>query len=293
MALILEGKNLSQKIRDDLKSKFESQHKLGRPVPFLTAMQVGEDLPSTVYIRAKQRACEEIGFSFRHYRLPADTTQEQLREAVSEVNRDPAVHGLLVQSPLPAHLDEVEVQGMVAPEKDVDCFHPENIGRLYIGRPRFQPGTAAAIVKMLMHYGFNPAGKRVVIIGRSVIVGRPLALMMMLKARGGNATVTVCHSRTRDLPGICREADILVPAIGNAEFVKGDWVKEGVVLIDVGINRIPDSTRKLGYRLVGDAAFDEIEPKAAAISPVPRGVGPMTVAILMSNVLRAAGYDLS
>ncbi len=293
MAIILNGKTLSEEIRADLKKKFEIQHTHGRPLPFLTAMQVGEDLPSTVYIRAKQRACEEIGFGFRHYQLPADTSQEQLRESVNEVNRDSSVHGLLVQSPLPSHLDEIEVQGMVAPEKDVDCFHPENIGRLYIGRPRFQPGTAAAIVKMLLHYGFDPAGKRVVIIGRSVIVGRPLALIMMLKKKGGNATVTVCHSRTRNLPEICREADILVPAIGKTEFVKGDWVKEGVVLIDVGINRVPDSSKKRGYRLTGDAAFDEIEPKAAAIAPVPGGVGPMTVAILMSNLMRAAGYDLS
>ncbi len=288
MAKILDGKTLSAEIRAELKIKFEKGH----VQPFLTTMQVGTDLPSTVYIRAKQRACEEIGFGFRHYRLPAETTMDQLREAVNEVNNDSSVHGLLVQSPMPSHLDEIQVQRMVDPRKDVDCFHPENVGLLYIGQPRFQPCTAAGVVEMLMHYGFEPSGKRVVIIGRSVIVGRPLAVMMGLKARGGNATVTLCHSRTSDLPSITRQADILIPAVGFANMVKADWVKEGVVVVDVGINRVPDDTKKRGYRLVGDVDFAEVEPKAAAIAPVPGGVGPMTVAILMANLMRAAGYSV-
>ncbi|NQT34544.1 bifunctional 5,10-methylenetetrahydrofolate dehydrogenase/5,10-methenyltetrahydrofolate cyclohydrolase [bacterium] len=293
MATKLDGKALSEKIRADLKERLHQQsNEKGLPIPFLTTMQVGEDLPSTVYIRAKQRACEEIGFGFRHYKLPEETTMDELCKAVTEVNNDPTVHGLLVQSPLPSHLDEIEVQRMVAPEKDVDCFHPENVGMLYIGRPRFQPCTAGGIIELLLAYGYDPAGKRVVIIGRSVIVGRPLALMMMLKARGGNATVTVCHSRTTDIPAITRQADILVPAVGITEMIKGDWVKEGVIVVDVGINRVPDATKKRGYRLVGDAAFNEIEPKAEAIAPVPGGVGPMTVAILTGNVMRAAGYDV-
>ncbi|MDP8240754.1 MAG: bifunctional 5,10-methylenetetrahydrofolate dehydrogenase/5,10-methenyltetrahydrofolate cyclohydrolase [Candidatus Hatepunaea meridiana] len=290
MAAILDGKALSSRIRADLKVKLDQGINNGLPRPFLTTMQVGDDLPSTVYIRAKQRACEEIGIGFRHFRLPAETGMDALRKAVSEVNDDPSVHGLLVQSPLPSHLNEIEVQRMVAPEKDVDCFHPENVGLLYIGNARFRPCTAAGIIDLLLAYGFDPAGKNVVIIGRSVIVGRPLALMMMLKARGGNATVTVCHSRTRDLPSITRQADILVPAIGIAEMIRGDWVKEGVIVVDVGINRIPDATKKRGYRLVGDVAFREVEPKAEAIAPVPGGVGPMTVAILSRNVMNAAGY---
>ena len=292
MALILDGKKLSAQIRADLKQRLQEQHSQGHPLPFLTAMQVGEDLPSTVYIQAKQRACEELGIRFRHYRLPAETTMDRLRQAVQEVNRDPEVSGLLVQSPLPQNLDEIQVQRMVSPEKDVDCFHPENVGLLYIGQPRFQPCTAAGIIALLLAYGCDPAGKRVVIIGRSVIVGRPLALMMMLKIRGGNATVTVCHSRTHDLPSLTREADFVIPAIGKAEMVRGDWVKEGVVMVDVGINRVPDTSQKRGYRLVGDVAYSEVEPKASAIAPVPGGVGPMTVAILMGNVMRAAGYRI-
>ncbi len=292
MAIILDGKSLSERIRAKLKANLDEQVKSGLPRPFLTTMQVGDDLPSTVYIRAKQRACEEIGIGFRHYKLPEDTGMDELREAVSEVNSDSYVHGLLVQSPLPPHLDEIMVQRMVVPEKDVDCFHPENVGLLYIGKPRFQPCTAAGIIELLLAYGYDPAGKHAVIIGRSVIVGRPLAVMMMLKNRGGNATVTVCHSRTADLPAVTRQADILVPAIGVPEMIKGDWVKDGVVVVDVGINRVPDATRKRGYRLVGDVAFGEVEPKAEAIAPVPGGVGPMTVAILAGNVMRSAGYDV-
>lgn len=292
MAVILDGKTLSAKIRDNLKEKVVAGVAIGKPLPYLTAMQVGDNHASTVYIRAKQRACEDLGIGFRHLKLPEETSSADLHKAVREVNNDSSVHGLLVQSPLPSHLNEIEVQRMVSPLKDVDCFHPENVGLLYIGQPRFQPCTAAGVVELMLSFGFSPAGKKVVIIGRSVIVGRPLAIMMMLKGRGGDATVTVCHSRTPDLISECRSADIIIPAVGVTELVRGDWVKEGVVVVDVGINRVPDSTKKLGYRLVGDAAFAEIEPKAAAIAPVPGGVGPMTVAILMGNVMRAAGYDV-
>lgn len=292
MPVILDGKSLSERIRSELKDALRRGRASGKPNPFLTAMQVGEDLPSTVYIRAKRKAAEELGMRFKHYRLPETTSMAELRKAIGEVNSDPEVHGLLVQSPLPRHLDEVEVQRLVAPEKDVDCFHPENVGLLYIGKPRFQPCTAAGIVELLLHYGFDPAGRRVVIIGRSVIVGRPLALMMMLKARGGDATVTVCHSRTPDLAGVVRQGDIVIPAVGVPEMVRADWVKDGAVVVDVGINRIPDPAQKRGYRLVGDVAYGEVAPKCTAIAPVPGGVGPMTVAILMRNLLRAAGYEV-
>ncbi len=292
MAVILDGKSLSLKMRADLKVKVSEREAHGLPLPHLTAMQVGDNHASTVYIKAKQNACEELGIGFNHYKLPEQTTREELRHAVKEVNEDRSVHGLLVQSPLPSHLDEIEVQRMVSPDKDVDCFHPENVGLLYIGQPRFRPCTAAGVIELMLAYGFNPAGKKAVIIGRSVIVGRPLAIMMMIKGRGGDATVTVCHSRTQDLAKECRSADIIIPAVGVTELVKGDWVKEGAVVVDVGINRLPDASKKLGYRLVGDVAFNEVEPKAAAIAPVPGGVGPMTVAILMSNVMRAAGYQV-
>lgn len=291
MAVILDGKTLSAKIRSDLRQRLNQQVGNGAEIPSFTAVQVGDDLPSTVYIRAKRRACEEMGFNFNHLKLPEATTMEQLREALEELNNDRSVHSFLVQSPLPDHLIEIEVQKLVSPQKDVDCFHPENVGLIYIGQPRFLPCTAAAVIEMLLYYGCDPAGKKVAIIGRSVIVGRPLALMMGLKGRGGNATVTLCHSRTENLPEITRQADIVIPAVGVSELIKGDWVKEGVVVVDVGINRVPDSTRKAGYRLVGDAAFDEIEPKAAAIAPVPGGVGPMTVAILCRNIMVAAGLD--
>jgi len=290
MAVILDGKTLSAKIREELKQKVASREVSGLPLPHLTAMQVGDNHASTVYIKAKQRACEELEIGFSHLKLPENTSREELHRAVKSVNDDPTIHGLIVQSPLPSHLDEIEVQRMVSPAKDVDCFHPENVGLLYIGQARFKPCTAAGVVELMLAYGFDPAGKKAVIIGRSTIVGRPLAVMMMLKGRGGDATVTVCHSRTPDLAKECRTADIIIPAVGVTELVRGDWVKDGVVVVDVGINRLPDATKKAGYRLVGDVAFDEVEPKAAAIAPVPGGVGPMTVAILMSNVMRAAGY---
>jgi methylenetetrahydrofolate dehydrogenase (NADP+)/methenyltetrahydrofolate cyclohydrolase len=292
MAVILDGKTLSAQIRASLKAKVEAGVATGKPLPHLTAMQVGDDQASTVYIRAKEKACEELGFGFRHYKLPANTTMDQLRRAVREVNDDPGIHGFIVQSPLPPHLNEIEVQRLVSPAKDVDCFHPENVGLLYIGQPRFQPCTAAGVVELILAYGFDTAGKRVVIVGRSVIVGRPLAVMMMLKGRGGDSTVTVCHSRTKDLAAVCREADILIPAIGKTELIRGDWVKEGAIVVDVGINRVPDASKKQGYKLLGDVAYAEVEPKCAAIAPVPGGVGPMTVAILMSNVMRAAGYTI-
>lgn len=292
MSIILDGKVVSAKIRADLKTLLDAKLAHGGLRPFLTALQVGEYLPSTVYIKAKEKACAEIGFGFQHYKLPEQTSIAELKEAVQECNQNPSIHGLLVQSPLPKHLDEVEVQRLVAPEKDVDCFHPENVGLLYIGRPQFQPCTAAGIVELLLAYNINPAGKRVVIIGRSVIVGRPLSIMMALKGRGGDATVTLCHSRTPHLPEICRQADILIPAVGVTEMVRSDWVKDGAVVVDVGINRVPDASKKIGYRLVGDVAFNEVEPKAYAIAPVPGGVGPMTVAILCSNLMRAAGYNL-
>lgn len=292
MALILDGKKLSAQIRAKLRADLEEKVAGGGVTPFMTAMQVGDFLPSTVYIRAKQKACEELGIGFRHLKLPENTTQDELLEAVNEINNDDSVHGLLVQSPLPNHLNEIEVQRMVAPAKDVDCFHPENVGLLYIGQHRFHPATAGGIVEMLMSYGIDPSGQHAVIIGRSVIVGRPLTIMLMLKQQGGNATVTVCHSRTQNLKEICRQADILIPAIGQPELIKADWIKDGAVVVDVGINRVPDASKKRGYRLVGDADFEAVEPKCSAIAPVPGGVGPMTVAILMKNVMRAAGYSV-
>jgi methylenetetrahydrofolate dehydrogenase (NADP+)/methenyltetrahydrofolate cyclohydrolase len=217
---------------------------------------------------------------------------DELTAAVNDVNNDDSIHGLLVQSPLPDHLNEIEVQRLVSPKKDVDCFHPENVGLMYIGQPRFYPCTAGAVLEMLLRYDIDPAGKHAVIIGRSVLVGRPLAIMMASYGRGGNATVTLCHSKSTNIEVITRTADILIPAVGVAELVKRDWVKPGAVIVDVGINRVSDSSKKSGYRLVGDVAFEEVEPISSAIAPVPGGVGPMTVAMLSRNLMMAAGLDV-
>jgi len=291
MALILDGKKLAKEIRSDLKQRLKTQLDAGAPLPSLAVFQVGDDLPSTVYIRAKKRACEEIGFDFKQYNMPASTTMDELTAAVNDVNNDDSIHGLLVQSPLPDHLNEIEVQRLVSPKKDVDCFHPENVGLMYIGQPRFYPCTAGAVLEMLLRYDIDPAGKHAVIIGRSVLVGRPLAIMMASYGRGGNATVTLCHSKSTNIEAITRTADILIPAVGVAELVKRDWVKPGAVIVDVGINRVSDSSKKSGYRLVGDVAFEEVEPISSAIAPVPGGVGPMTVAMLSRNLMMAAGLD--
>lgn len=256
--------------------------------PVVAFIRVGEDPASISYVRKKQKTAERIGIESRLLLFPEDVTKAALFAEIDALNADPEVNGILVQAPLPAHIDDTEAFNRVLPQKDVDGFNTVNIGKLCQEDPDgFVACTPAGIVQLIQRSGIETDGKHVVVIGRSQIVGKPAALLMMQKACPGNATVTVCHSRTRDLPAITRQADVLIAAIGRAHFVTADMVKEGVAVIDVGVNRIPDASRKSGTRLVGDVDFDAVAPKAAHITPVPGGVGPMTVAMLMHNTLRA------
>ncbi|MEX0892750.1 MAG: bifunctional methylenetetrahydrofolate dehydrogenase/methenyltetrahydrofolate cyclohydrolase FolD [Gemmatimonadota bacterium] len=289
MAKIISGKDLSDSMRDEIAAETAAFHKETGVTPQLTVVLVGEDPASQVYVRMKGKAADKLGFGSRQITLPADTPEDELLGIVAGLNADPDVHGILVQLPLPDHIDEMKVLLAVDPAKDVDGFHPINVGRLAIGDPDvLAPCTPAGVIEMLLRSGYDTEGKRVVVVGRSNIVGRPVALLLLRTTRGGNATVTVAHSRTRDLPSVTREADILVAAVGRAELIKRDMVKPGAVVIDVGVNRVDDPDTEKGYRLVGDVAFDEVKEVAGAISPVPGGVGPMTITMLMRNTLEAA-----
>lgn len=285
-ANIIDGKQIGQEIRDEVKTAVDDRLKRGLPAPGLATVLVGENPASQVYVRNKQKACAEVGINSFGHNLPENATQEEVDALVRNLNADPAVNGILVQLPLPRHLDEEKVLSAIDLNKDVDGFHPVNIGRLaQKGRePVFVPCTPAGCMVLLEKAGAQHNGANAVVLGRSNIVGMPVALLLV-KA---NATVTICHSRTRDLPSVVRQADILVAAIGQPEFVKKDWVKPGAVVIDVGINRKEDTSAKRGYRLVGDVAFDEVSEVASAITPVPGGVGPMTIALLLKNTLHAA-----
>ena len=285
-ANIIDGKQIGQEIRDEVKAAVETRLEKGLSAPGLATVLVGENPASQVYVRNKQKACADVGINSFGYKLPEDATQEEVETLVQKLNADPAVNGILVQLPLPHHLDEEKVLSAIDLNKDVDGFHPVNIGRLaQKGRePVFIPCTPAGCMVLLEKAGAQLSGANAVVLGRSNIVGMPVALLLV-KA---NATVTICHSRTRDLPSVVREADVIVAAIGQPEFVKKDWVKPGAIVIDVGINQKEDPSAKRGYRLVGDVAFDEVAEVAGAITPVPGGVGPMTIAMLLKNTLRAA-----
>ena len=285
-ANIIDGKQIGQEIRDEVKAAVETRLEKGLSAPGLATVLVGENPASQVYVRNKQKACAEVGINSFGYKLPEDATQEEVETLVQKLNADPAVNGILVQLPLPHHLDEEKVLSAIDLNKDVDGFHPVNIGRLaQKGRePVFIPCTPAGCMVLLEKAGAQLSGANAVVLGRSNIVGMPVALLLV-KA---NATVTICHSRTRDLPSVVRQADVLVAAIGQPEFVKQEWVKPGAIVIDVGINQKEDASAKRGYRLVGDVAFDEVAEVAGAITPVPGGVGPMTIAMLLKNTLHAA-----
>jgi methylenetetrahydrofolate dehydrogenase (NADP+)/methenyltetrahydrofolate cyclohydrolase len=257
-------------------------------VPGLAVVIVGDNPASQAYVGSKVRTCADLGLFSRHIALPAATSQDDLLAVVADLNADPAVHGILVQSPPPPHLDEAAVVRAIRPDKDVDGFHPENVARLALEDPAaFVPCTPLGCQRLLIEAGVETAGAHAVVLGRSMIVGKPMALLLMQKGRGGDATVTVAHSRTQDLPGVCRSADILIAAIGRPEFVTADFVREGAVVIDVGINRVEDPGSPKGSKLVGDVAFAEVAPKCRAITPVPGGVGPMTIAMLMHNTVLA------
>ena len=285
-AKIVDGKQIGQEIREEVKAAVENRIEKGLSAPGLATVLVGENPASQVYVRNKQKACAEVGINSFGYHLPEDATQDEVEALVAKLNADPAVNGILVQLPLPRHLDEEKVLSAIDLNKDVDGFHPVNIGRLaQKGRePVFIPCTPAGCMVLLERAGAQLSGANAVVLGRSNIVGMPVALLLV-KA---NATVTICHSRTRDLASVVRQADVLVAAIGQPEFVKKDWVKPGAIVIDVGINQKEDAGAKRGYRLVGDVAFDEVSEVAGAITPVPGGVGPMTIAMLLKNTLHAA-----
>src|SRR5438445_7082056 len=286
-AAIIDGKRIADEVRGELRPRIAALKARG-VTPGLAAVIVGDDPASILYLKRKAQACEEMALHSVTVRLPADSTEARLFPEVRRLNDDPAIHGILVQQPLPPQISTMRAVSSVATGKDVDCFHPENVGLVLLGTPRFAPATPAGVVELLRRSGNDPGGKDVVIVGRSNIVGKPLAALLMQKAKGANATVTVAHSGTRDLPSHTRRADILVAAMGSPRFVKADMVRNGVVVIDVGITRVPDATAKGGYRTVGDVDFDAVRPKAKAISPVPGGVGPMTIAMLLTNTVRAA-----
>ncbi len=284
--IILDGKSVAAAVLEECRA--ETAALLARGIrPGLAVVLVGSDPASQVYVGSKARTCAELGFHSLKIELPEHTTQAELLKVVQDLNADPAIHGILVQSPPPKHIDEEAIIRALDPRKDVDGFHPENVAKLVLEDPSgFVPCTPAGCMKLLEISGIQTAGAEAVVIGRSMIVGKPLALLLVSKK--SNATVTLAHSRSTDLPAICRRADILIAAVGRPEMVKADWVKPGAVVIDVGINRIPDLSKKSGHRLTGDVAYAEVAPLCSAITPVPGGVGPMTIAMLMRNTLQAA-----
>ena len=292
MTKLIDGRAVAEKVYVDLRGEIATLKSQGI-TPGLAVVLVGDDPASRAYVRAKDKMSRELGLYSVKLELPAATTQDELLARVEELNRDPKVHGILVQSPPPKHIDEPAIVCALDPRKDVDGFHPLNVAKLALGDPSgFVACTPLGVQRMLIESEIEIAGAHVVILGRSMIVGKPLALLLMQKAKGGDATVTVVHSRSRNLEEITRSADILIAAIGHAGFVKAEHVREGAVVVDVGINRVDDPATERGYRLVGDVAFDEVAAKAAAITPVPGGVGPMTIAMLMANTVKAARQSL-
>jgi methylenetetrahydrofolate dehydrogenase (NADP+)/methenyltetrahydrofolate cyclohydrolase len=285
---IIDGRAIAEEIRADLSQEIDSLRQ-GGVAPGLAVVLVGEDPASQVYVRMKGKACDKIGIYSETIKLPKETGEAELLAVVDRLNADPKIHGFLVQLPLPNHINEHNVLLRIIPEKDVDGFHPVNVGKVATGdTSAFRPATAYGVQQMLIRSGVEISGAHAVIVGRSNIVGKPMASLLMQKADGANATVTVCHSRTRDLPAVTRQADILIAAIGVAQFVKADMIKPGAVVIDVGTNRVDDPSTEKGYRLVGDVDFENAKEVASAITPVPGGVGPMTITMLLYNTVQAA-----
>ncbi len=285
MAVIIDGKKVASALRQSVSTEVGSLSQRGI-VPGLAAVIVGDNPASHTYVAAKSRACAEVGIFSDVIRLPHDSNFNELIELVRVLNSRSDIDGILIQSPLPSHLSEGDIYRTISPLKDVDCFHPENVGLLSLGTPRFRPCTPAGVLELLRAYEIPTAGKDVVVLGRSNIVGRPLATM--LSQKGSDATVTLCHSRTHNIAEVCSRADILVAAVGRPETVRKEFVKVGAVVIDVGVNRVADESAKTGYRIVGDVHYAEVEPAASFITPVPGGVGPMTIAMLLQNTLISA-----
>jgi methylenetetrahydrofolate dehydrogenase (NADP+) / methenyltetrahydrofolate cyclohydrolase len=285
--IILDGKKVSAEIRAELKAEIEKLKGEGKGVPGLVTILVGENPSSHVYVKNKIKACEEIGMITEAVKLDASISEEKLVEIVESYNNNSKFHGILVQLPLPNHINEDRIIDTISPRKDVDGFHPESIGNLVIGKESFVSCTPAGIQEILKRYKIETKGKHVVVVGRSNIVGKPVANLLLQKKEYANAVVTVCHSAAKDLGYYTRQADILIAAIGSAEFIKGDMVKDGAVVVDVGINRIDDPSHPKGSRLTGDVAFNEVAPKSSYITPVPGGIGPMTIAMLLKNTFKA------
>ncbi len=288
MSTLIGGKKSAQDIKNEIAARVSEIKQGGGKQPHLAAILVGEDGASQTYVGAKVKACEEVGFTSTLVRLPADVSEEELLLTVEDINQNPDIDGLIVQLPLPAHISVDKVTNRIRPEKDVDGFTPANVGRMTLNWPAYVAATPYGIIELLKRYQIETSGKHCVVIGRSHIVGSPMSFLMARNGYPGNATVTLTHSRTKDLAAICRTADILIVAIGKPEFVTADMVKPGAVVIDVGIHRIADETKKTGFRLIGDVKYDEVASLASAITPVPGGVGPMTIAALLYNTLQSA-----
>lgn len=284
---LINGTEIAAQVIEECKRDIATLAASGK-VPGLAVVLVGDDPASRAYVRSKDRKCKELGLHSVKLELPASTTQDELLRVVQDLNNDPAIHGILVQSPPPRHIDEAAVVRAIDPSKDVDGFHPINVAKLALEDPTgFVPCTPLGCQRLLIAAGVETSGANVVVVGRSMIVGKPMAMLLMAKGKGGDATVTVAHSRTKDLAQVCQRADIIIAAIGRPEFITAEHVREGAVVIDVGINRVDAPGTEKGYKLVGDVKFDEVAPKCRAITPVPGGVGPMTIAMLMSNTIKA------
>ena len=286
-ATVIDGKQVAHDIREELKKECATLKERG-VVPGLGVILVGEDPASQSYVKAKEKACAETGLYSDDNKLPAETTQEELIALVKKMNDDPKIHGILVQLPLPKHLNEAEVLLTITPDKDVDGFHPMNVGKMVVGEEAFMPCTPHGVIKLLERSGVKTEGAHVVVVGRSNIVGKPVANMLLQQKDNGNATVTICHTRTKDIASFTRQADIVIAAAGRPNTITADMVKDGVVVIDVGVNRVEDPTAKRGYRLKGDVDFDAVKEKASFITPVPGGVGPMTITMLLYNTVESA-----
>lgn len=288
---ILDGKKTSNDVKDEIALAVIELKKNGKKTPHLAAIIVGNDGASKTYVASKVRACEKVGFHSTLIELNEDVTEEKLLQEIKNLNNNKDIDGFIVQLPLPKHIDDQKVLMLVNPDKDVDGFHPTNVGRMALDLPCFLPATPFGILELLERYNVETFGKNVVVLGRSHIVGRPMSILMSQKRKSGNATVTVCHSRTKNLKDFTLNADIIIAAIGIPEFLKGEMVKDGVVIIDVGITRVDDASKKRGYRLAGDVDFEQVSKKASFITPVPGGVGPMTIAMLLKNTLLAASRN--
>ncbi len=290
--ILLDGKKLSEEILNEITEEVKSIKEKGGKVPHLAAIIVGSDGASETYVNNKVKSCERVGFKSTHVKLPENTTEQELLDQVKAINNDPDIDGLIVQLPLPKHLSADKITNTILPEKDVDGFHPSNVGRMALGLPSYISATPNGVLEILERYKIPTEGKHCVVLGRSNIVGSPMSILMAKNTYPGNATVTICHSKTANLKEITRQADILIVAIGKPEFVTADMVKEGAVVIDVGIHRIADASKKTGFRLIGDVKFDEVAAKTSHITPVPGGVGLMTICSLLTNTLKAAKKEI-